>query len=87
MDEVTKRRTLQLLGQRAVDYYVDTGQCVFCACDVTLGLPHDESCEIVHELSGVVLTPAWIAEKIRQRAIIDDALSAEGFNMELERHE
>lgn len=79
MDELAKRRTLQLLGQRAVEYYIDTGLCVFCECDVTKGIPHFGSCAVIHEVSGVKITPEWIAEKIRQRSIVNEMLKDEDY--------
>lgn len=53
MNELARRRGLLALGQRAVDYYVDTGLCVFCDADDVFGRPHDE-CD-VGEVSGVVV--------------------------------
>ncbi len=40
MDELKKRRQLHQLGKRAVVYYMDTGQCVFCDADDALKIPH-----------------------------------------------
>lgn len=34
------------MGQRALDWYNDTGQCFFCAADDELGVPHCDHCEI-----------------------------------------
>ena len=36
---------LVALGQRAIDYYLDTGYCVFCDADDVLGTPH-EDCDV-----------------------------------------
>lgn len=72
MTPLERRRGVQALGQRAIDYYVDTGECVFCGADDVVGAPHDDHCN-VGELAGVELTPERKAEKARERAIVDDA--------------
>ncbi len=74
MDEVRKRRMLVQLGQRAVDYYVDTGLCVFCDADDCKGIPHDKDCE-VGEVSGVVVNKERIAAKARERQAFHEALT------------
>lgn len=69
MKPLERRRLLHELGQRAVDYYLDTGLCVFCGADDVEGVPHD-GCD-VGKAAGVAVTPERIAEKKRQRAIAD----------------
>ncbi len=54
MNNFERRRRLQLLGERAVDWYRDTGTCVFCGADDVTGHPHEE-CD-VGELAGVAVT-------------------------------
>lgn len=76
-DEVQHRRDLQALGQRAVDYYVDTGLCVFCEADDCTGEPHDPGCD-VGRVSGVELTPQRIADKSQQRTIVEMMVRAGG---------
>lgn len=66
MTEFERRRALQLLGERAVDYYTDTGYCVFCDADDCEGIPHEDHCN-VGELSGVVVTERRRHEKKQQR--------------------
>lgn len=76
MTELEKRRLLYSLGQRAVDYYIDTGLCVFCGADDTQGIPHDEDhpiCE-VGIVAAIQVTPERIAEKKRQRELIHSFL-------------
>ena len=68
-DDVKHRRALQALGQRAVDYYLDTGLCVFCGADDCSGVPHDDHCN-VGTLAGVPVDAQRIAEKSRQRALV-----------------
>lgn len=70
MTELEKRRFLAEIGQRAVDYYLDTGLCVFCDADDCAGRPHDE-CN-VGELAGVEVTPERIARKARERALVEE---------------
>lgn len=69
MNEVERRRRIQALGQRALDYYEDTGLCVFCDADDLTGTPH-EDCD-VGELFGRAVTPERIAEKARQRGLVN----------------
>jgi hypothetical protein len=69
-DELEQRRRLLALGQRAVDYYNDTGLCVFCECDDVQRIPHDGDCD-VGAASGIVWTPERANKKAEQRAIID----------------
>jgi hypothetical protein len=68
-----RRRAVQALGQRAIDYYLDTGLCVFCGADDVAGDPHDDHCN-VGELAGVEVTPKRCAQKAHERAIVDDTL-------------
>jgi hypothetical protein len=70
-DELEQRRRLLALGQRAVDYYKDTGLCVFCECDDTLAVPHDPDCD-VGTASGIIWTPERANEKLKQRRIADE---------------
>jgi len=70
MDELTRHRRTLLLGQRALDYYKDTGLCVFCNADDLAGIPH-EDCD-VGEVLGIKVTPERVAEKRQQRKVIDD---------------
>lgn len=72
IDDVTKRRKLLEIGQRAVDYYTDTGLCVFCDADDVRGIPHDE-CD-VGIVAGVLVTPERAREKLRQRAAVESHL-------------
>lgn len=69
MTTLTRHRALLELGKRAVDYYLDTGFCVFCDADDCTGKPHEEHCN-VGELAGVVVTPERVAEKRWQREIL-----------------
>jgi hypothetical protein len=63
-------RQLLDLGKRAVSYYVDTGECVFCDADDVAGVPHGEGCT-VGVVSGVELTPERVEEKRWQREVMD----------------
>lgn len=74
MKELEKRRGLYSLGQRAIDYYVDTGFCVFCDADDVAGIPHDgdddpdDSCPcLVGKLSGVEVDEKRKKAKLRER--------------------
>lgn len=69
-NEIAKRRGVAGLGQRAIDYYVDTGLCVFCDADDCAGVPHGRDCA-VGELSGVVLTDERRALKALERGMVD----------------
>lgn len=74
------RRALLALGQRAVDYYNDTGECVFCEVDDCEGVPHDEECS-VGEVLGVTVDAERVAKKLEQRRAVfkflhDKALAA-----------
>lgn len=73
MTPLERRRAIQALGQRAIDYYVDTGECVFCGADDVTGKPHDDHCN-VGELASVEVTPERRAQKAHERAIVDDAI-------------
>lgn len=68
--ELRQRRGIHALGQRAIDYYVDTGLCVFCEADDLNDVPHEDDCE-VGKLSGVKVDAARKGEKASQRAIAD----------------
>lgn len=65
---IERRRAVLALGQRALDYYVDTGECVFCGADDLAHQPHDEDCD-VGVLSGVELTEERRRAKARERAL------------------
>lgn len=73
-NEIEKRRGLNGLGQRAVDYYVDTGQCVFCDADDCAGIPHDSGCS-VGQLSGVQVTEERREQKALERGLVNGLLS------------
>ena len=73
MNEVERRRRIQALGQRALDYYEDTGLCVFCNADDLNDTPH-EDCD-VGEILCIALTPERLAKKREQRGIVDSMLS------------
>jgi hypothetical protein len=68
--ELTRRKAIHDLGQRAIDYYIDTGLCVFCDADDCEGIPH-EDCN-VGELAGVELNEERIAKKKKERALVDN---------------
>lgn len=68
-----RRRALTELGQRAVDYYLDTGFCVFCDADDCENMPHDSDCN-VGELSGIEVDEKRKEEKAKQRRMADEAL-------------
>lgn len=70
MSELAKRRALYELGQRAIDYYVDTGFCVFCEADDCAGVPHEDHCN-VGVLSAVTVDEARLAKKMEQRTLLD----------------
>lgn len=74
MSELERRRAIQDLGQRAIDYYLDTGECVFCGADDCASVPHDDHCN-VGELAGVDVTPERRAEKARQREVVERVFS------------
>jgi hypothetical protein len=65
-----RRRSVQALGERALDYYRDTGLCVFCGADDVAGEPHEDHCN-VGELAGVEVTPERRAQKAHERAIVE----------------
>lgn len=73
MNALDRRRALHALGQRAIDYYVDTGECVFCGADDVAGVPHEDHCN-VGELAGVKVTPERRAKKAEERAIVERLL-------------
>lgn len=74
MDEIERRRRVQALGQRALDYYVDTGLCVFCNADDCTNTPH-EDCD-VGEILCIALTPERVERKRREREVVDAAIEA-----------
>lgn len=69
-DELKHHRAVYDLGKRAIDYYVDTGLCVFCDADDCAGRPHEDHCD-VGELAGVTVDHNRREEKAAQRAIAD----------------
>jgi hypothetical protein len=73
MTGLEKRRALHALGQRAIDYYVDTGLCVFCDADDCQSVPHEDHCN-VGELSGVVVDADRVETKAKQRVVMDHLL-------------
>jgi len=73
MDDI-KRAKLVNLGQRAVDYYLDTGLCLFCDADDVAGRPH-EDCN-VGEISGVTVDAARAELKASQRELVARMLGA-----------
>lgn len=73
MNEVERRRRIQALGQRALDYYDDTGECVFCSADDKIGVPHDDGCD-VGVVSGIKVTPERVARKREQCSLADAML-------------
>jgi hypothetical protein len=70
---MAKQRDLVALGRRAIDYYVDTGFCVFCEADDVAGIPHAEHCN-VGDISCVVVDAPRQAEKTVQRAAVEELL-------------
>lgn len=70
MDALEKRRRTHALGERAIQYYVDTGLCVFCEADDCEGIPHSIDCD-VGEASAIRVTAKRRAEKAMQRAAVD----------------
>jgi hypothetical protein len=70
---LARRRAIHELGQRAIDYYIDTGECVFCSADDVTGVPHADHCN-VGELAGVEVTPERRAKKAHERAIVESFL-------------
>lgn len=72
MNELKRRQELVKLGQRAVDYYIDTGLCVFCNANDLQDIPH-EDCD-VGEVSGVIVDAARKKLKASQRMFVDTAL-------------
>jgi hypothetical protein len=72
--DLDKRRALQQLGQRAIDYYADTGLCVFCCADDCQNMPHEDHCN-VGELSGIEVDEKRREEKARQRRLADEHLA------------
>lgn len=71
------RRALQALGQRAVDYYIDTGLCVFCDADDVYGRPHEDHCN-VGELSGVVVDGKRKENKAQERRSVAEFIHQKG---------
>ena len=76
MDDLQHRRALVALGQRAIDYYVDTGLCVFCDADDCAGRPHEDHCN-VGELSCVEVDEERMIAKALERDIVDAAIGRE----------
>jgi hypothetical protein len=72
-ETLDRRRAVHALGERAIQYYVDTGLCVFCNADDVEGHPHDEGCD-VGVLSDVKVDTARRLEKARERGIVDAGL-------------
>lgn len=70
MTALERRRRILALGERALEYYRDTGLCVFCSADDVEELEHDPDCD-VGALSGVELTHERAEDKARQRRAID----------------
>ena len=70
MEEVERRRRMQALGQRALDYYEDVGECVFCEADDIAGIPHDPDCD-VGAVSGIKVTAERVSLKRKQHEIVD----------------
>lgn len=70
-EALRRRRGLVALGQRAIDYYIDTGLCVFCGADDVYGRPHEDHCN-VGDIAGVKVDARRIAEKQYQREIVDN---------------
>lgn len=68
-----KRREIYALGQRAIDYYVDTGLCVFCEADDCQNVPHEEHCN-VGEISGIIVDFDRRRLKAHQRMLVDTFL-------------
>jgi hypothetical protein len=70
-DDLKQRRILLRLGQRALDYYLDTGECVFCDADDLKGVPHDDeepgACE-VGKATALVVTPERLSLLRHQHA-------------------
>lgn len=69
MKDLQRRRAIHALGQRAIDYYVDCGLCVFCAADDVHGMAHDDHCN-VGELAGIEVTAPRISELAEARRIV-----------------
>ncbi len=76
MKPLEKRRHMMDLAQRAIDYYVDTGECVFCEADDCADppIPHDDDPSgpcLVGVLSGVTWSPERAKEKAFQRSVVE----------------
>lgn len=69
--DIEKRRAIHALGQRAIDYYGDTGLCVFCEADDCEDVPHEEHCN-VGQLAGVRVDNARRRAKAHQRAMVTE---------------
>lgn len=69
MTKLERRRRIHALGQRAIDYYDDTGLCVFCEADDVEDIPHDSGCD-VGKVLGVVVNKARKKRKAEQRMIV-----------------
>jgi hypothetical protein len=72
--EIERRRAIYALGMRALDYYVDTGLCVFCNADDVQQRAHDDDCW-VGEVANVVVDDARRTAKAEQRAEVCERLA------------
>jgi len=72
LSDLARRRGLLDLGVRAVNYYIDTGLCVFCNADDVLGVPHEDCA--VGEVSGIVVTDERRESVGRARSAMNLAL-------------
>lgn len=69
------RRKLQETGMRAVNYYIDTGLCVFCDADDCLDLPHDEDCDVGYLVAGRPVDAERKRRKAQERGFVDKILA------------
>jgi hypothetical protein len=69
------RRKLQETGMRAVDYYIDTGLCVFCEADDCQDTPHDEDCDVGHLVAKRPVDAERKRKKAQQRNIVAKILT------------
>ena len=69
MKTLDHHRAIRALGERAIDYYRDTGCCVFCDADDVEGVPHEPHCD-VGKLAGVEVTPERRELKQAQREMM-----------------
>lgn len=78
MNELARRRAIHALGERSLDYYRDTGLCVFCDADDCQGTPHEEHCDVGF-LSGIdPRDPSRVADKVRLRDLVNRWISRGG---------